>query len=236
MSDPMNGGHTPPELREGVRSGIVAALDRDSELRGARTARMLVTAGALGVFGTIGMLLLLSGHPYGHHPPWHLLMFAALWSGLLIVALSIALLRVRTPSLPLGSAAYVGILGLGFAGICSALCPDPHFLVWWSATPIGSRLEAIGGLPLSAFCFGAATSLVFGAAAAFVGFRRVSGDQLRPLLPSAVLLLLLSPGVALQSFGTTWLVFAGWWLGTAAGAWAGVASGVALRVPSSLRH
>ncbi len=225
----MGSERTPVELREGVRSAIVAALDRDTDLRGGRTARLLVAAGALGIFGAVGMIRMLSGHPYAHHPPWHIIVFTALWSGLLVVTLALAFLRVRTPSLPLARAACVGILGLGLAGICSALCPDEHFLSWWSSTPAGSALSAIGGLPLSALCFGAVTSLVFGAAAALVVLGSQRQAPIRPLLPAAILLLLLSPGIALQSFGTTWFAFSSWLLGTAAGAYSGVAIGVALR-------
>jgi len=225
----MESERTPTEIREGVRQGIVSALAGDTELRGARTARLLVAAGALGAFGAMGMLLLLSGHPYGHHPPWHTLVFATLWSGLLIVAFSIALLRVRTPSLPLARAAWVGILGLGFAGICGSLCPEPHFLAWWSATSAGTRLEALGGVPLSAFCFGAAAALAFGALAAFAALGGRGDGAIHPPLPAAALLLLLIPGIALQSFGTSWLVFVGWLSGTAVGAWAGVAGGIGLR-------
>src|SRR6266516_3464721 len=177
---------TPPDLREGVRSGIIAAIDRDAELRGGRTARRLVAAGVLGVFGAIGMIRMLAGHPYGHHPPWHLVVFSALWSGLLGVAFAIAFLQVRTPSLPLARSVCVGLLGLGIAGICSALCPDQHFLDWWSSTPAGSALSGIGGLPLSALCFGGVTTLVFGAASAVIAIGSRRGHPIRPLLPAAL--------------------------------------------------
>lgn len=225
----MESGRTPAELREGVRSGIVSALDRDTELRGGRTARLLVAAGALGVFGAVGMIRLLSGHPYGHHPSWHLVVFTAVWSGLLVVTLAIAFLQVRTPSMALARAACVGILGLGFAGVCSAFCPDQHFLDWWSSTPAGGGIGAIGGLPLSALCFGGMTSLIFGAGAALIALGSRHRGPVRPLLPAAMLVLLLSPGVALQSFGTSWAVFAAWLLGTAAGAYVGVALGIDVR-------
>ena len=220
---------TPAELREGVRSGILAALDRDAELRGGQTARLLIAAGALGVFGAIGMIRMLSGHPYGHHPAWHVVVFAALWSGVLVVALALILLRVRTPSLPLARAACIGILGLGFAGICSGFCPDQHFLDWWSSTRAGGALGAIGGLPISALCFGAVTTIVFGAAAAVVAPEGRPRSPLRPPLPAAMLLILLAPGVALQSFGTSWIVFTSWMLGTAIGAYFGVSIGFAVR-------
>jgi hypothetical protein len=220
---------TPTDLREGVRSGIVEALDRDAELRGARTARLLATAGALGIFGAIGVIRMLSGHPYDHHPGWHVVAFTAVWSGLLVVTFATALLRVRTPSMPLARAAWVGLLGLGFAGICSAFCPDRHFLDWWSSTSAGIAFSRVGGLPLSALCFGGVTALVFGAAAALIALGNPRRQPIRPLLPAALLLMLLLPGVALQSFGTSWLVFASWLVGTAAGSYAGVAMGIGVR-------
>jgi len=216
----------PPELREGVRSGIVAAVERDAELRGGRTARLLMAAGGLGVFGAIGITLMLSGHPFGHHPPWHVIVFTAVWAGLLIVSLAFAFLQVRTPSLPLARSACVGILGLGLAGACGAVCPDQHLLRWWTATAAGSQLGAAGGLALSVLCFGLVTSLFLGAAAALFGLGGGRRGPIRPLLPAAMLVLLLLPGVALQSFGTSWTVFGSWLLGTAAGAYGGVATGI----------
>lgn len=225
----MESRRTPAELREGVRSGIVSALDRDAELRGGRTARLLVAAGALGVFGAVGMIRMLSGHPYGHHPPSHVVLFSAVWSGLLVVALALAFLQVRTPAMPLARSACVGVLGLGIAGACSALCPDQHFLVWWTSTSAGREIRSIGGLPSSAFCFGALTTLVFAAAATIGAVGSGHRGPIRPLLPAGMLLLLLTPGVALQSLGTSSVVFAAWFLGTAAGAYAGVALGIAAR-------
>jgi hypothetical protein len=225
----MGGENTPPDLREAVRSGIVATVQRDVELRGGRTARLLVAAGAIGVLGAVGITLMLAAHPFGHHPYWHITVFAAVWSGLLVVSLALVFLQVRTPSLPLARSAAVGILGLGVAGICSAVCPDQHFLRWWSSTAIGAQLGAAGGVALSAVCFGLASSLFLGAVAAFVGFGRARGP-IRPLLPAAMLLLLLSPAVALQSFDTSWAIFWSWLLGTAAGAYAGVATGIHARL------
>ncbi len=225
----METGRTPQELREGVRSGILAAVERDVELRGGRTARLLAAAGALGVFGAIGVTVLLSGHPYGHHPAWHVIVFTAVWSGLLVVSLALAFLQVRTPSLPLARSACVGLLGLGLAGLCGALCPDPHFLHWWFGTDVGARLSATGGMALSVLCFGLITSLFLGAVATVGALGGARRGLIRPLLPALTLLLLLAPGVALQSFGTSWGVFGGWILGTAAGVYAGVAAGMRAR-------
>lgn len=216
---------TPPEVREKVRSGILASINRDVERRGGRTARLLLAAGVVGVVGAIGATLLVSGHPYDHHPSWHVTVFSTVWAGLLFVCLAIALLHVRTPSLPLARSASVGILGLGLAGICGALCPDQHFLRWWSATSVGQPLTETAGLALSALCFGFVATFVFGAAAAFAVLRD-RARPIRPLLPAAVLAVLLAPGVALQSVGTSADVFIGWLMGTGAGAYLGVAAAV----------
>lgn len=223
----MQNGDTPGELREGVRSGILATLRQDVELRGGRTARLLLAAGVIGVLGALGITLMLSGHPFGHHPSWHVVVFTAAWAGLLVVSLALVFLRVRTASLPLARSACVGILGLGIAGICGAVCPDQHFLVWWSGTGPGSSLSQVGGLALSALCFGLATTLFVGMVASVLVLGGRSAG--RPLLPAAMLVVLLLPGVALQSFDTSWGVFSSWLLGTAVGAYAGVASGSWLR-------
>lgn len=219
---------TPSELREGVRSDILATLRRDVEMRGGRTARLLATAGVIGVAGAVGVTLLLSGHPYGHHPSWHAVVFGAVWTGLLVVCLALALLEVRTPSLPLARSALVAMLGLGLAGACGAICPDQHFLHWWSGTLLGAGLTEAGGPALSALCFGLVTTLAFGAGAALIG-SGTRREPMRPLLPAAMLLVLLVPGVALQSVDTSWGVFWSWLLGTAGGAWAGVRIGIRLR-------
>jgi hypothetical protein len=219
---------TPPELREGVRSGILATLRRDVEMRGGRTARLLATAGVIGVAGAVGVTLLLSGHPYGHHPSWHAVVFGAVWTGLLVVCLALALLGVRTPSLPLARSALVAMLGLGLAGICGAVCPDQHFLHWWSGTALGAGLTEAGGPAVGALCFGLVTTLAFGAGATLVG-SGTRREPMRPLLPAAMLLVLLAPGVALQSVDTSWGVFWSWLLGTAGGAYAGVEIGIRLR-------
>lgn len=219
---------TSREVREGVRSGILDSIERDVEQRGGRTARLLLAAGVIGAIGAIGATLLVYEHPYEHHPHWHVTAVSTVWAGLLFVSFAIALLQVRTPALPLAHSASVGILGLGLAGICGALCPDQQFLRWWSATGVGLVLTETMGLALSAVCFGFVTTLVFGVAAAMV----VLGDRARatrPPVPAAFLVMLLAPGVLLQSFDTSPGIFVGWLLGTAAGAYAGVAGGILAR-------
>lgn len=220
----MDNQQTPPEVREGVRTGILASIKQDVELRGGRTAKLLIAAGVIGVVGALGVTLLISGHPFGHHPPWHVAVFSAVWAGLLVVSFAIAFLRVRTPTLPLARAASVGILGLGLAGICGAVCPDQHFLHWWAGTGVGESVTLSGGHAIGAVCFGLVTTLFVGVVSAFL----LLGDARRPietLLAAAALLVLLAPGVALQSVGTSVGVFAGWLAGTALGAYLGVFAG-----------
>jgi hypothetical protein len=128
-----------------------------------------------------------------------------------------------------GCAASVGILGLGLAGICGAACPDQHFLHWWSRTGFGASVEGAGGQAVSALCFGLVTTLFVGAVAAFVLLGPRQAPPVRPLLPAAMLLVLLAPGVALQSVGVASGVLSAWLAGSAAGAWLGVAGGGRVR-------
>lgn len=225
----MQSDGTPSEGRESVRSGILASIEKDAELRAGRAARILAAAGVAGVLGAVGATLLVSGHPFGHHPPGHLVVFSALWAGLLVVTFALAFLGVRTPSLPLARSATVGLLGLGLAGICGAACPEPHFLHWWAGTAIGARLSEAGGLSASAGCFGLCTALFFGVVPALLVPSRGGHAPIRPLLPAALLLILLAPGVVLQAVGTSSGVAAGWLAGTAAGAYLGVAAGLRAR-------
>lgn len=220
---------TPPELRDGIRNGVVGALQRDFELRGGRTARLLLVAGVIGVAGAVGITLLVAGHPFGHHPAWHVVVFSAVWAGLLVVSLAIVLFQVRTPFLPLARAASIGIAALTFAGICGALCPDAHFLHWWERTAVGGSITNLAGPGLGALCFGLVTSVLVAVGAAMLAPSDGQAPTLRPLLPAAVVVVLLAPGIALQSIDTTWGVFLGWLAGAAVGSYAGVAGGIQLR-------
>lgn len=224
----MDEQQTPTNLREGVRSGILGAIHRDVERRGWRTARLLVLSGAIGVAGALGATLLVTAHPFGHHDPWHVAAFSTVWAGILVVALAIALLQLRTPTLPLAHSVSIGLIALGVAGVCGLACPNPHFLAWWSSTRFGVELDRGVGEALSAFCFGVVTTLVFGGVAAVVVIGTSRRATILPLLPAAVIALLLSPGVALQSVGTSIGVFVGWMVGTGVGAYAGVSLGIRL--------
>ncbi len=224
---PMAASQTPDGIRQGVRDAVMASLEADLELRGAPTLRRIAAAGVLGVAGALGATLLVARHPFGHHPEGHAVLVSTIWSGLLIVALTTAFLRIRTPGLRVGQAARIGILALGIAGLCGALCPDQHFLAWWSAQPAGSRLLDVAGLPVSSACFGIVTTLAFAALATIAAGRQTPPAGLRSFLPAAAITLLLLPGIALQSVGMSIGTFAAWVTGAALGAYLGVAGAMA---------
>jgi len=215
----------PDDLREGVRAGILSAIHHDVEHRGGRTAGRLAIAGVAGVVAAIGVMLLVARHPYGHHPSWHAVVFAVVWAGLLVVSFSLALLRVRTPTWPLGQSAAIALVGVGLAGICGALCPDQHFLGWWIRTPVGEAVTEHTGMGVSALCFGTVTTF-FVAAVSALGLAGRGGHSMRrDVLGAAMMFVLLLPGLVLQSVGSSLGVFLGWSLGTGLGALAGVVGG-----------
>jgi hypothetical protein len=188
----MEDARTPDEIREGVREALLTSLARDYEMIGGRTARRLMVAGVGGTVGAVGMTLLVSGHHLGEHPPQHLSIFSSVWAGLLVVALALGLLGVRTPRLALGQAAIVGVVGLALAAFCSFLCANQHFLVWWGETAIGEWLLGIAGFRASTLCFGLLTSLFFGVVAALMVFPKERARQPKPLLPAAMIVVLLA--------------------------------------------
>jgi len=213
--------HPPEGLREGVRDALLTALGQT----GARTARTLLAAGAAGVLGSVGAVLLLAGHPFGHHPSWHLATFSCLWGALLVVAFALLWLRIQTPGWPLADAARAGVVAVGVAGFAAVFSPDPHVWHAWLAADVGRRLEELGGAFASALGLGLITGAPLGALAGLLTLRvaRPRGVRLVLVSTGAVGALLL-PGIALQCVGAPAGSFSGWMLGTLLG----VASGVAL--------
>lgn len=217
------------DVAQGVRAGILAALAQDVERRGCRTARRLVSAGLLGVAGALGATLIVSTHPFGHHPHWHEIVFSTAWAGLLIVSLSLLFLGVQTPELPIARAAAVGLAGLGLAGLCCVWSPDPHVMGWWLTTSPGATIAERVSLGTSAYCFGFVTvfllSFVPGVLLLRSSFSTASARRLTALFVT----LLLLPGVSLASFGLSPAVLVGWLVGVASGSYVGVAAAIGLR-------
>jgi len=215
---------TPEALREGVRSAITSALSRDADRRGGRTGRQLALSGVIGVVAGLAVTWLVAAHPLDHHPQWHLAFYSTIGAGLLVVVLALALLDVRTPRWPIGSAARAAVLALSIAGICGWICPDQHFFEWWNATRFGSRIvRETGSMGLSAFCFGIAATTTFAVIASLPTLARRSDAFRTVLITSSLVALLQAPGVALQATDASLAVFAGWMGGTVIGSIAGVA-------------
>jgi hypothetical protein len=100
---------------------------------------------------------------------------------------------------------------------------------WWLESTPGTWLATRTIAPLSALCFGLGTTFGFASiGAALLLSRSPSHVSIRALAASMILLLLL-PGLILESVGLGASVFAGWIAGTAIGGYAGVVAGIALR-------
>ena len=82
-------------------------------------------------------------------------------------------------------------------------------------------------LPRVVLCL--VTTIVFGAVSAALVLGTSERGRVKSLLPAGVLLVLLAPGVALQSVDTSPGVFLSWLGGTAAGAYLGVILGARAR-------
>lgn len=220
---------SPEALREGVRAGIVGAL-REEERRTSTLVRRLAAAGAAGIAASVALTLLFAGRT---DHAMHLAVCGAVWAGLLVECFAFALLRIRTPRIPLGQAAALGLVGLGLASIVALLCPDPHTWHWWNSTTLGAATRSMGGDLGSALCFGLCSALFLGFGATLVVAWR--GGRLGRAAPSAlVLTLLLSPAVILQASDASIAVVTLWGAGTAVGAHLGVGGGLVLA--SALRR
>ncbi|RIL07209.1 MAG: hypothetical protein DCC71_03680 [Proteobacteria bacterium] len=204
-------------------------MRRDFELRSKRTFLLLVLAGAVGVAGALGGTWLVADHPFSHHASWSVAAFSTLWAGLLVVSLALGLLRVRTQSFPLARAALLGLIGLGIAGAFGTACPDPHFLVWWTSTRFRDQLATTAGLHGSALCLGVVATFLFAAMAAVLASGTEGTTAFASILPAVMLLLLLSPAIALQSVGLPLRVGVFWLVGTAVGSLFGVTAGMHVR-------
>ena len=223
------GQAAPEALREGIRAGIVAALNEE-ERRTSTLVRRLAAAGAAGIAASVALTLVFAGRT---DHPMHLAVCGAVWAGLLVECFAFALLRIRTPRIPLGQAAALGLVGLGLATIVALFCPDPHTWRWWNSTTLGAATLTMGGDLGSALCFGLCSALFLGFGATLVVASR--GGRLGRAAPSAmVLTLLLAPVVILQASDSSVAVMALWGAGTAVGAHVGVGGGLVLA--SALRR
>jgi hypothetical protein len=218
---------TPSALREGVREGIVAALEREDRQRGTWAARRLAAAGGAGVAAAVLLSVLFAGETSGSGREWHLAICGAVWAGLLVEGFAFVFLRIRTPRIQLGQAAALGLIGVGLAALVVLFCPDPHFFRWWQSTSAGQSAATAGGTMASAFCLGLCSAVFLGFSACLV--LNWKGRRLTDaLVPAVAFNLLLLPALVLQSIAAGFGVLLAWALGTAIGSYGGVAAAIAL--------
>ena len=212
-------------LREGVRRGILDALAHEIDRNSAGVVGRLAAAGAFGIAGAVGSVMLFSGDLLRNGHGWYLAVCAAGWSGLLVACFAVALLRIRIQRIPLTQACVLALLGLGLAAILGLLCPDRHHLAWWSSTPLGGLVLERGGPGAAAFGLGACSALLIGGGATVILALR--GVAFRgAMLPGILLFLMLWPVVVLQSAAAPGFVFVWWSAGLLFGSYAGVALGL----------
>ena len=216
-----NAPFTPDALREGVRQGVLAALEAERDRWNLGTVLRLALAGALGVGAAIGSTVLFSGGTLSSEHGWHVAICAATWAGLLVEYFIIVILRIHGGTLSLAHAASLALVGFVLAAVMGLACPAPRYLEWWGRTAIGGHTALAGGPSASALCLGLCSAFVIALGASLLATTR--SRERRGVLPAAFLLfLLLSPAVGLQSVGLGGKVFSAWTLGIAAGSGVGV--------------
>lgn len=217
------GGVTPAVTREGVRDGILAALEREEFRTGGWAAWRLGAAAAPAIGAAVALTMLFSAPSSDVEPAWHLVVCSAVWSGLLVAAFAFVLLRIRTRRVPVGSAVALGLVGLGLAALMRVACPDLQLLPWWRATTAGRSADVLMGASGGAFCLGICGAGTIGLAACLVLGRR--RDHLGGVIaPAIALSLLLLPAVILQSSDMPVEIGLAWAGGAALGSYAGIAA------------
>ncbi|MCC6848183.1 MAG: hypothetical protein IT294_06745 [Deltaproteobacteria bacterium] len=193
---------------------------------------LAVTSAAL---VTAATLLLLSGLVFATAlPRGHLFFCAAMYTGLLVGAFSWIYSATTVHGVHLDVAARVGILALAITLAASTACPELHVLAWWDRSAFGVFFTDHLGRGGSSLVFGFAYGLFPGFLAALFGGRLLAERPLaNGLVAVAVVFLLATPVIYLQSAPFTSGVIAIWLAGTAVGTMCGVFG--ALRVRRRVR-
>jgi len=224
----------PPRVQDRTRSAVLSLMAEEKAAAGRREwhdvgLAPLAVLSALLV--TAATLSLLSGLIWASTlPQGHMFFCAAIFTGLLVGAFSWIYSATTVNGVHLDVAARVGILALTITVAATTACPEFQVLAWWDRSAMGrffTRMLGVGG---SSIVFGFGYGLFPGFLAALFGGRLLAERPLaNGLVAGAVVFLLATPVIYLQSAPFTSGVIASWLAGTAAGALCGVLGAVRVR-------
>ncbi len=224
----------PLALREQTRAAVRALM---AEERASVPVRQWLTASQTplavisGLLVAAATLLLLSGLIWGSSlPRGHLFFCAAIYTGLLVGAFSWIYSATTVNGVHLDTAARVGLLALAITVAATTACPELHVLAWWDRSYMGQRLTGLLGVGGSSVVFGFVYGLVPGFLAALFGGQLLADRPIaNGLVAGAVVFLLATPVIYLQSSPFTAGVIASWLGGTAVGTLCGVFGAIRVR-------
>ena len=176
-------------------------------------------------------LALLGGLIWGSIlPRGHLFFCAAIFTGLLVGAFSWIYSATTVKGVHLDAAARVGILALAISIAATTACPELHVLSWWDDSVPGRWFTGLIGAGGSSLVFGFVYGVFPGFLAALFGGRLLAERPVaNGLVAVAVVMLLATPVIYLQSAPFTTGVLASWITGTAAGTLCGVFGALRVR-------
>lgn len=224
----------PATLKERARGAVLQLM---AEERAAASWRRWLKIGevplavASGLLVTGATLSLLSGLVWGSAlPRGHLFFCAAIFTGLLVGAFSWIYSASTVNGVHLDAAARVGVLALAITVAATTACPELHVLAWWDRSAAGRFFTEIFGAGGSSLVFGFAYGLFPGFLAALFGGQLLAERPLaNGLVAVAVVFLLATPVIYLQSAPFTSGVIGSWLAGTAAGTLCGVFGALRVR-------
>jgi predicted anti-sigma-YlaC factor YlaD len=176
-------------------------------------------------------LSLLSGLIWGSTlPQGHMFFCAAMYTGLLVGAFSWIYSATTVNGLHLDVAARIGVLSLAITVAAITACPQFQVLALWDSSVLGRFFTARLGAGGSSLVFGFGYGLFPGFLAALFGGNLLAERPVaNSLVTGAVVFLLASPVIYLQSAPFTSGVVVSWIAGTAVGALCGVLGAVRVR-------
>ncbi len=234
MLDELNAPVPRSALRERTRAVVLQLMATEKTTAADRkwfevTRAPLAVVSALLVAGAT--LSLLSGLIWGSAlPQGHLFFCAAMYTGLLVGAFSWIYSATTVNGVHLDVAARIGVLSLAITVAAITACPQFQVLALWDASALGRFFTLRLGAGGSSLVFGFGYGLFPGFLAALFGGNLLAERPVaNSLVTGAVVFLLASPVIYLQSAPFTSGVVVSWIAGTAVGALCGVAGAMRVR-------